>query len=378
MSEVSPAKPVREERQPPRSEIDEVVPGILRLQLPINFPGLGHVNCYVMEDADGIALVDPGLPGLSTWRTLKRQLGSVGIPISRVHTVVVTHSHPDHFGQATRFRRQCGAEIITHRQFRTFLDPEAEADDEETHTILDTVPDGDGHGGGQAAPVEGPAVMPRPVPDGPLVRETPWGGKPYELPLSRRIRYRAMRMAAGRFITPTRPTRRVDDADVLELGGRGWVSVHTPGHTEDHLCLWDPDGGVMMSGDHVLPTITPHISGLTTARDPLAQFFDSLDRMKGFSGVQSVLPAHGLEFTDLASRADDIIRHHEDRLQTLREAGERLGDGTVEEYMRELFQPRSWGPMAESETYAHLQHLALCHQADIHADGPMLRYRMRD
>ncbi len=352
-----------------------MVPGILRLQLPISFPGLGHVNCYAMEDADGVALVDPGLPGLRTWRYLKRQLGSVGIPISRVHTVVVTHSHPDHFGQASRFRKQCGSEIITHRQFRTFLDPEAEADDEEALTVLE--PDAANGDGASTSSADGSA-LPRPVPDGPLVRETPWGGKPYELPLSRRIRYRALRLAAGRFIAPTRPTRRVDDADVLELGGRGWVSVHTPGHTEDHLCLWDPDGGVMISGDHVLPTITPHISGLTTARDPLAQFFASLDRMKGFSAVRSVLPAHGLEFTDLAGRADDIIRHHEDRLQTLREAGERLGDGTVEEYMRELFQQRSWGPMAESETYAHLQHLTLCHEADIKSDGPLLRYRMRD
>ena len=24
------------------------------------------------------------------------------------------------------------------------------------------------------------------------------------------------------------------------LAGREWVSLHTPGHTPDHLCLYDP------------------------------------------------------------------------------------------------------------------------------------------
>ena len=355
---------------------------MLRIQLPISFPGLGHVNCYAMEDANGIALVDPGLPGLATWRYLKRQLKSIGVPITRVHTVVVTHSHPDHYGQAGRFKKVCGAEVISHHHFRTFLDPDSEADDEEAATVFqpDAEPiSGDSSPEAEAAACQHHGQTPqRRMADGPMLRETPWGGKPYELPISRRIRYRAMRFAAGRFVATPSPTRRVADADVLELGGREWVSVHTPGHTEDHLCLWDPNGGVMISGDHVLPTITPHISGLSLADDPLARFFASLERMQSFSGVRAVLPAHGLVFEDLGGRADDITRHHLDRLQVLRQAGEHLGDGTVEEYMRELFQPRSWGPMAESETYAHLQHLARCNEADIRADGPLLRFRIRD
>lgn len=386
MVEASTQRPVREERQPARTEPEEVVPGIVRIQLPISFPGLGHVNCYVMEDRDGFALIDPGLPGPRTWRQLKRRLESIGAPIKRVHTVVVTHSHPDHFGQAGRFKKVCGAEIITHRHFRTFLDPEAEADDEEATTVLqsDHSPCPVRGGSDKTDPVgpeNHPTATGAPVKRGfetPFAETTPWGGRPYELPISRRIRYRAMRLAAGRFMSTPNPTRRVTDADVLELGGREWVSVHTPGHTEDHLCLWDPDGGVMISGDHVLPTITPHISGLTAAEDPLARFFESLHRMKTFSGVKAVLPAHGLVFQDLSGRADDIIRHHEERLQLLREAGDRLGGATVEQYMKELFQPRSWGPMAESETYAHLQHLALGQEADIDDRDPLLKFRIRD
>ena len=66
------------------------------------------------------------------------------------------------------------------------------------------------------------------------------------------------------------------------------------------------------------------------------------------------------------------------RLATLREAGAKLGRGTVEAFMRELFQPRSWGSMAESETYAHLEHLRLSNEASVDDQGTELIYEVRD
>ena len=92
--------------------------------------------------------------------------------------------------------------------------------------------------------------------------------------------------------------------------------------------------------------------------DPLEQFFESLRRMASFDGVQVALPAHGHPFADLGGRAEAIIDHHQDRLDIIRKAAPDLGDTTVTDYMRVLFRERSWGDMAESETFAHLVHLA--------------------
>ena len=108
-----------------------------------------------------------------------------------------------------------------------------------------------------------------------------------------------------------------------------------------------------------LPTITPHISGLIRAKDPLNLFFESLDKVAAFGPqVKLALPAHGNVFSDLAGRANEIKEHHVGRLQRLRDACIELGrPATVMDMSTYLFSPRSQGGMADSETFAHLEHL---------------------
>ena len=74
-------RPRRQEQERAAAEVTEVAPGVLRAQLPIDMPGLGHVNCYVLEDARGFAIVDPGLPGRRPYAKLDRRLASAGVPM---------------------------------------------------------------------------------------------------------------------------------------------------------------------------------------------------------------------------------------------------------------------------------------------------------
>jgi len=356
-----PVRPPRQEQEPASDQVTEVGPGVLRLQLPIAMPGLGHVNCYALEDARGVAVVDPGLPGPDSWRALTARLAQAGIPLARVHTVIVTHSHPDHFGGAGRLRAETGAEVVGHRSFATWWDPAAP----DHAAISDATAISSNTDIGVAAEAE---------PQSPFNRPMPWGGGAYGEGWRRQSGFSDLSQLRQYLGTPT-PTRRLDDADVVELAGREWVAVHTPGHTPDHLCLLDPAGGLLLSGDHVLPTITPHISGLGTATDPLAEFFASLDRMRELAGVDLVLPAHGHPFTDLAGRAAAIRHHHEERLDLLRSASRELGrPATVMELSTHLFSPRAQGPMADSETYAHLEHLRLAGEAEVRSVDGMLEY----
>ncbi len=331
--------PRKQEQEDASTEITEVAHGILRSQLPISMPGLGHVNCYLMEDERGVAVVDPGLPGDDSWNALVDRLGEAGFRVGDVHTVVVTHSHPDHYGGAMRLRHETGAEIVTHETFRTIWEADDLGDEDSSTLEINSADD-------QAEALE--RYFSRP---------SPWGGRragpsPEFL---ERLR-KAGESHGGAFAIPG-PTVPLTDGQTVKLARREWVAMHTPGHTYDHLCLYDPEYGVVLTGDHVLPSITPHISGLTPQSDPLAEFFSSLGRLEELDGVTVALPAHGHPFTDLGGRARHIIEHHEDRLDIVRGAWPDLPNGTVRDFMRVLFRERSWGDMAESETYAHLEHL---------------------
>lgn len=352
----------KQEQEPASTEVTEVAPGVLRLQLPVSMPGLGHVNCYALVDGNGAVLVDPGLPGQQSWSALIDRLRQADIPLNRVHTTVVTHSHPDHYGGSHQLREETGADLLAHSDFAAspaIGDANADIDLEllelDTESLIELW---------KSKLAE--------------LGSTPWGTR-REPPPDEAIRlWIQMDGAEGapRFRAPE-PTIRVSHGAAVTMAGREWFAVHTPGHTTDHLCLWDPAEGVLLSGDHVLPTITPHIAGSTEIGDPLAAFFASLARVGAFEGVTNCLPAHGHPFTNLRERTEAIHRHHTERLDVLRAAAAELADAPVEAFMRELFSERAWGGMAASETFAHLEHLRLIGEASYRRDGDgLLRYQL--
>ena len=207
-------RPPRQEQEPASEEVTEVSPGVLRMQLPIWMPGLGHVNMYGLVDERGLTVIDPGLPGPQSWKALKQRLKTAGYKLKDVHTVVVTHSHPDHFGGAGRIARETGAELITHHAFSTFTvkgpsphraltEGEAKRAEIEAAALA------------QSLDVE-PDELPTINDDADLVHDdteetestsspwgavTPWGTTNQGPPLRRKMMFRAMRL----LFTPPEP-----------------------------------------------------------------------------------------------------------------------------------------------------------------------------
>jgi glyoxylase-like metal-dependent hydrolase (beta-lactamase superfamily II) len=151
----------------------------------------------------------------------------------------------------------------------------------------------------------------------------------------------------------------VDDGESVDLGGRATRLRWTPGHTDYHAVLIDERDGVLFAGDHVLPRITSNIGLYPSSRDdPLGDFMGALTKMRDLP-VKRVLPAHGDPFDDLAGRVDELIAHHETRLEATTAA---VGAAERDAYaiarilfpvLRSAHEER----FALAETLAHLRHL---------------------
>src|ERR1700750_1865564 len=75
------------------------LPGAWRLRLPIELPGVPHVNAWALQAGDGIVLVDTGMDEPGSMATLERALERTEHRIEDVRLIVITHAHPDHCGQ---------------------------------------------------------------------------------------------------------------------------------------------------------------------------------------------------------------------------------------------------------------------------------------
>jgi glyoxylase-like metal-dependent hydrolase (beta-lactamase superfamily II) len=141
------------------------------------------------------------------------------------------------------------------------------------------------------------------------------------------------------------------------VGDTEFRAIATPGHTRDHVSYYFVKEGLLLSGDHVLPEITPNLSPdlFSPGFRPLRSFLDSLSRIEALP-AQKVYPAHGDPFSNLAERIEEIKTHHAVRKGLAYESVKR-GPRTTFEVSRDIFGndlPDFDRFLALNETYVHL------------------------
>ena len=304
----------------------EPAPRVFRLILPLPWPGLDRVNAYLLQGDDGCTLVDCGmyLPDEDDggWGDVEAAFEACGSRPADVDRLVVTHTHIDHYGMAGRFVEETGCELWMHsasdHDLAMYADPEKRISD--LRALLRD------HG-------VGPDEMDE------LTAFEDW----------------------RRFISKLlEPTTALQGGELLEVGGRSWEVIYTPGHADSHICLWSAPDRILISGDHLLPTITPHIDFERYGEeDPLGDFLDSLAAVERLDPAL-VLPGHGGPFQDGAERARVVERHHDRRLgsilQVIRHEPHSAQEITEEIFGSTLlnFQKR----LALGEALAHIAYLA--------------------
>jgi glyoxylase-like metal-dependent hydrolase (beta-lactamase superfamily II) len=133
--------------------------------------------------------------------------------------------------------------------------------------------------------------------------------------------------------------------------------LHVPGHCPGQLVVRVED--LLLTSDHVLPGITPHMAPGSLARHTgLAEYLTSLDRLEMWAGdARLALGGHGPPIRDLAGRIEEIRSHHEARLHAVLQAAHE--PATIAEVTDRLF-PSARGYhrlLALEEVGAHVEFL---------------------
>jgi glyoxylase-like metal-dependent hydrolase (beta-lactamase superfamily II) len=309
--------------------VEQVSAGVWSVPVPIPDNPLRYVLSYLIEHASGFVMVDTGWNHPDSWRALQAGLDACQIPITAVTAVLVTHMHPDHHGLSAAVREASGAWIGMHEREDEMVARMAGRDDQAHWLEFLT-----------------------------------WCGAPAEhldeVLTARRAQRRPGPMA--------RADRTIAHGELIDAPGLRLRAVWTPGHTPGHLCFRDEARDLMLTGDHVLPRITPNISAFDAESRPLADYLRSLRALRGDEPAE-VLPAHEYRFSGLDSRLEAIADHHGLRLQEVGKVLAAAPDGaTAWQVASRVTWSRGWDQLSGFPRQAALGEV-LAHLRQLQGDG---------
>lgn len=297
----------------------EVLPGAYQITLPLPFE-LSSVNTYLVPLSEGFMLVDCGLGTQESFLSLESQLQSIGVEWPRIREIFLTHTHPDHVGQALRLLALTGARVSMHRY-----------EMEQLQRIART-----------------PAHKP-----GWLDDALRWAGVPE--PLIERIEQAFLRMKPN--FPDLQPDRILEGGEFLHTAVGPLELIYTPGHSPGHLCLHSKRHRTLFSGDHLLQHITPNISWLPQ-RDALGEFLSSLNRVAPLE-LDQLLPGHGEPYQGHSQWVAETKAHHQERCDII--LGSLYGGPLTAHDLVSAVWPRPLAPFhhrfAVFEVLAHLEYL---------------------
>jgi glyoxylase-like metal-dependent hydrolase (beta-lactamase superfamily II) len=301
--------------------VREVSAGVFVVHLPLPMrPTI--VNVYLLRSGDEWALVDTGVGTAESFAALQAALQHVGCAPASIRTLIATHHHPDHFGAARLCKELTGAVVYLNE--REYDSTQSYASSRRSDAATDFF-----------------------MQNG--------------LPLNRFVHVPSPADVWGNMYAPVAPDQFIDDGDVVRLGALDIEVITTPGHTAGHCVLYVRQLRLLIVGDHLLPKITPHVGVFPGGPpNPLADFLASQQKVQRFE-VDLVLPAHGGVYRDHRRRANQIIQHHQYRMQEMLDIVARTAH-TAYDVARQAFGFDFDAPLAVQfpatfETLAHLEYL---------------------
>lgn len=305
--------------------------GVHRVPLPLPGDSLKAVNIYLVEDGDGLVLIDSGQFLEISRERLDAALKALGHSLGDIREFLITHIHHDHYTQAIALRREFGMRVRLGIGEENSLSLIRESSRE--------------------VYANQKALLAR------------CGA---ELAVKSLHRDSANDYVYAQYYE--KPDGWLSDGGELIFTDREMRVFETPGHTRGHVVFYDEKDSLLFAGDHVLPHITPSVGFEPVVSDSaLGDYLASLALVRSLPDAK-LLPAHGPVTPSVHERIDELVAHHDKRLDTTLKA---VAEGSstpfeVAQALRWTRRERELGELdnfnqmlAIFETKMHLDLLAL-------------------
>jgi glyoxylase-like metal-dependent hydrolase (beta-lactamase superfamily II) len=258
----------------------QVAPNIYQLHIPLPEKRLSILNAYVIKTGEGAMLIDTGWNTNEAYDSLIAQLGQIGLSPADLKYIVVTHFHPDHFGLTERLSQVSNAILIQHK-IEVDLLTQRRVDAEKALSSM-----------------------------------AKWLNR-NGFPETGFEEIKDITLSVYKLNGNAAKLLSVSGGEKIHLGPFDFEIVWAPGHSPGMICLFEPNLEILFCSDHVLAHTTPNISLFSElAGNPLGDYFQSLQKVSRLK-VQTAYPAHGKIITNLPERVEQMINHHEERLEEM-------------------------------------------------------------
>ncbi len=257
-----------------------IVAGVYQIRLPFPQSVPGYTNVYVVEGEKGNILIDCGWDWPGALWAFREGMRNDSLKFQDINWIVITHTHPDHYGLAGKLKELCGARVAMHR-----LEAELANSRYETSAVL--------------------------------LNEMSEELKKNGVPQDELTDMRDASLWMQKFVSSCQPEIILDEGDKISNGTFEFEVLRTPGHSQGHICLYEPTKKWLFSGDHVLFQTMPHIGLHPQSEDnPLEDYLKSLNNLEAMK-TNFIFPGHGPVFNSLKLRTAEILQHHDQRRKNI-------------------------------------------------------------
>jgi glyoxylase-like metal-dependent hydrolase (beta-lactamase superfamily II) len=324
--------------------IEQILDDLYRIEIPLPKNPLKALNSYLFKTSDRFFMVDTGMNREECRSVMFDALRKLNVDLGKTD-IFITHLHADHEGLIGHLATETSKVYTT--ELEAYIINEGWKR-KERWLQVDTF------------------IMSQGFPEDELHKAV--GNHPARLYSS---------------VDPI-PFTIVKQGDVLNIGDYAFTCIETPGHSPCHLCLYEPDKKIFISGDHILGDITPNITYWPELDLSLKHYLASLEKVYPLD-VDLVLPGHRSIWHNHQPRIRELIQHHQDRLNEAVAALE-TGEKTAYEIAQRItwdISFRSWDQFppaqkwfAVGETIAHLDYLVDAKRIQKRIQDHQIRYTL--